>query len=679
VCRFATDAHAIVCSTGLIAEIGRRLVSAATGIKRLGLTVAAVIAVGFALLLTSSFLIPADKVREAVKSQIRAVTGLDPILRGDVSVSLFPTGRLSFSDISLGDDSTGAPALSAKQLVVRLRFLPFLTGHIEIADVALIEPRIVIDLKTDGSSNWSSHIETLARALQPSASQVDSFSEIRISNGTIVVRDESDRIAQTLSNVEFALAWPSISSSFGATGRFMWHDEQVDVALSLSDFVAALAGKRSGLKLRLTSAPLKFAFDVYFSHKPTLRMEGMVAADSASLRDALDWAASWSSPGGGFGRFALKAKASVVGHNISLSGVNIQLDGNVGEGVIAFAGDGRRTLQGTLAVDTLDLTPYVSTMRLIAGGEHRWNRRPLTLDDLGELDADLRLSAAKVTIGSARLGRSAVALNLHNANLTVAVGESQAFGGVLQGSFGLARSPAGADLKAQLRFSEVNLEQCLGELLGVRRIEGKGNIMLALTGSGRSVYGLTKALNGSASLVSHKGALAGVNIEQFLRRLERSPLSSRGELRGGRTPYDLLAIKLKVTQGNALVDNVQLEAPSIRVSLAGTASIPARELDLKGTASLLADAGSTSADRPMEASFELPFVVQGPWDDPLAWPDPQSLIRRSGAAAPLLDAVRNRLKRQVPRVLAQPPAESKPAPSPVPTRPTLAGESEPPQ
>ena len=30
----------------------------------------------------------------------------------------------------------------------------------------------------------------------------------------------------------------------------------------------------------------------------------------------------------------------------------------------------------------------------------------------------------------------------------------------------------------------------------------------------------------------------------------------------------------------------------------------------------------------------------GTWDDPLFWPDIQLLIRRSGAAAPLLDRVR---------------------------------------
>ena len=33
--------------------------------------------------------------------------------------------------------------------------------------------------------------------------------------------------------------------------------------------------------------------------------------------------------------------------------------------------------------------------------------------------------------------------------------------------------------------------------------------------------------------------------------------------------------------------------------------------------------------------FDLPFVVQGPWDDPLIFPDPESLIRRSPGAAPL--------------------------------------------
>ena len=62
--------------------------------------------------------------------------------------------------------------------------------------------------------------------------------------------------------------------------------------------------------------------------------------------------------------------------------------------------------------------------------------------------------------------------------------------------------------------------------------------------------------------------------------------------------------------------------------------MPTREYDLKGVASLTSAANGAPG-------FELPFVVQGPWDDPLIFPDPESLIRRSPASAPLLDAVKD--------------------------------------
>jgi len=55
-------------------------VTAAVDIKRLTrrLTLA-IIAIGVVVILP--FLMPADAVREAVKAEIRAVTGLDPVLR----------------------------------------------------------------------------------------------------------------------------------------------------------------------------------------------------------------------------------------------------------------------------------------------------------------------------------------------------------------------------------------------------------------------------------------------------------------------------------------------------------------------------------------------------------------------------------------------------------------------
>ena len=399
--------------------------TAPVGLKSLGLAVIALVLAGACAVLIFPFLMPAETVREAVKAEIRAVTGLDPVLRGGASVSLFPTGRVSFDDVSLEDNRTGAPALTAEQVVARLRFFPFLTGRIEIADVSLVRPTVAIVFNPDRSSNWSGHIEALARNLQRAPGRTASFSEIRIEDGTIILRDQTHKVVETLSHVEFALAWPSISRSFAGTGGFAWRGEQIAASISFTDFVAALEGARSGFKVRLAGAPFKFAFDGYISHRPTLKMEGTLAADAVSLRDALRWAGQQPPPGGGFGRFSLKAQTNVVAATIGFSAAHVELDGNIGEGVLAF--DGRQTLQGTLATEGLDLTPYVSAVRLLGGGEHGWDGNPIALNGLDGIDIDLRLSAARVTIANAKLGRTAVAATLRGGHFTMAIGE---FGGV---------------------------------------------------------------------------------------------------------------------------------------------------------------------------------------------------------------------------------------------------------
>jgi AsmA protein len=62
----------------------------------------------------------------------------------------------------------------------------------------------------------------------------------------------------------------------------------------------------------------------------------------------------------------------------------------------------------------------------------------------------------------------------------------------------------------------------------------------------------------------------------------------------------------------------------------------------------------------MAPTFELPFVITGPWDSPLVLPDTQALFNRAGAGGSLIDAVRSRLKRS--GTTAEPPAPAGPEP-----------------
>jgi AsmA protein len=638
-------------------------VTAATGLKRLAIAVATMTAAAFATLVALSFLMPAASVRDAVDREIHAVTGLEPVLRGSISISLFPSGTVSFHNVLLGNDPNGQPAVVADELIAHLRYFPLLAGRIEIADVTLVRPTISVSFLPGGESNWSGLIQSLAHALEPDPGRTASFSEIGIHEGTVIVHNEygGKDLTGRLEGVEFQLAWPSISRSFGANGRFVWHDEPIEASLTLSDFLAALSGDRSGLKVRLSGAPLKVAFDGAASYQPALKVEGTLSVDSPSLRDAMHWTDASKLPFGGFGRFALRAQSTIGGGVVSLSSVNVELDGNTAEGALTLATDGHRAVQGTLAADALDLTPYVSGVRVLATNERNWNRLPISLDGLTDFDIDLRLSAASVKIAGAQLGRTAIAANMRGGKLDLAIGEAQAFGGTAKGSLGLVSTDGNAAVSSRMQFIDVDLASCLGQMFGVHKLEGRGNLALNLDGSGASVLALTSTLSGSASLTAHGGALAGVNVEQWLRRLERRPLSGNGDFRSGRTPFDQLTLNLKIVQGVVSVDDMHVDGPAVRIAAGGQALVPTRELDLKGVATLISSATGNE--------FALPFIVQGQWDDPIMLPDPQSLIRRSGAAAPLLDAIKDRtagsaVRSVIDQLLASPGASPAPTATP---------------
>jgi AsmA protein len=605
------------------------------GLKRLGLSVAALVTAVAAGVAALALLLDRDAVREAVHTQVRVATGMELTVAGETQVSLLPTPTVTFRDVRLGakDD----PALTVDELTANLGVLALALQRFEIADITLNEPRISVKRGADGMSNWEPLIERLEGQLRAGATPV-SFSEVRIRNGALTYRDDARGIREASNNIDVSLAWPSISRSFAATGEFTWRGERIDSSISVANFASALAGERSGIRLRFASAPMKLAFDGNMINRENIALDGNLTVDSVSLREALRWAGHEMPNGAGFGRFSLKARAEATESSIALTNVNVELDGNVAEGVMSYGSDGRRTLQGTLAAEALDVTPYITSVRMMAGSSRDWNRQPFDLRGLSSSDLDLRLSAARMQVGKTRIGRTALGLNVRNGALMLSVGEAQLYGGVAKGSFSVTRADTKADIKAQFQLADVDLEACLGELFNMRRITGRGTLGVTLEAAGANPFGIAQSLDGRATLTSQSGALNGFNIEQLLKRLERRPLSGAGDYRSGRTPYDKLNVAVRLNDGIAITEDVRMEGPTVQLTLTGATSVPGREFDLKGVAALVPPAGATR-------TFELPFVIQGPWDDPLILPDSESLLRRSPLSAPLMDAVRDRRAR----------------------------------
>src|ERR1700733_6045671 len=88
----------------------------AQGMKRLGMPIAALLGAVLVGLIAMSWFLNRDALRQAVEAQIRAVTGLDLVVKGNIDISVFPASYVSFHDVGLKGGGTDAPALSVDVL-----------------------------------------------------------------------------------------------------------------------------------------------------------------------------------------------------------------------------------------------------------------------------------------------------------------------------------------------------------------------------------------------------------------------------------------------------------------------------------------------------------------------------------------------------------------------------------
>jgi len=611
-------------------------VSVSSRIQRIAVASVAVAALAGIALLTLPYLVSEQQVRRVVSRSIHSATGLVPRIDGPVRLVLLPRPAIQVRELSLDDGSKSGPAVGALQ--ASLQFWPLLFGKIEVAALTLDRLRLAVEFSSEGKL-----ISGLP--LNRTISSDSDVPELRVANGSVLVRMQNRDRVEIISGVNASLNWSG--ASLTATGSFLIDNKLVNGSLVIADTNALAKGQRSAVRIRLDSDPARLTYEggVLFRDN-SLQGDGTFSADGRSLREALALADIKVPTSEGFGRFSIKTAVTLTPIALTLSNLSLELDGNRADGGLTWKRDGNRSiLQGTLASETTDLSPYRISLRLNDTDGRDWNRKAVDTSALHAFDLDLRLSSGKLSIGKVEIGKAAITLGSRNRQITAAIGEAQFYGGSLRGNAVWNTADENPLLRIDATLTNFDLERGLGGLTGFRSLEGKGTLTVALTAHGKSVHTLVSTVSGRTQLAMRQGSLAGINAEVVLRRLERRPLSGMGDLRGGRTAFDRLTGQLDIENGIATLTNFEVESPILKIVLRGETSVLRREYDLRGIASLIRAAqGSTP-----QVAFDLPFLINGSWENPYLLPDPEALIRHSGATAPLLDAVRGRAAREAMR------------------------------
>ncbi len=629
-----------------------------------GALAAVILLAGGFLLMTR--LVPEEDVRAEVTRSLQRATGMQPRISGSARLTFLPRPAIHLEDVRLDDGERSG--ITTGTIVATVRLLPLLSGNIEIASIIFERPHLALEIGSEGMRIAGLPLHAPAPPEQRAA-----LPELRIVDGVIEFRVAGLESADTLTRVEASLAWSA--SGLTASGTFDWRRTSIAGTLNIADIGALRSANRSGMRIRLEGEGLRANFEGGLAFRNGPQVEGLLTVEGKSLRNLSARLGLEPLERGGLGPFSLKSQVALTPSAFVLSGLSIGLDGNLAEGGLTLKRDGGRALlQGTIASDTIDLTHYAA---ISAPGRpaNEWVDQPIQLSSFDAFDLDLRLSARRILIGKTEIGRFAAAMALKGSRLTLNVGEAQVFGGAFTGTLALVRGSAGAEVKIQAGLTEFNLDRGLAELTGVRHLDGIGVLTFALEGSGKTPNEIMREFAGNASLVITRGAVIGINFEQVLRRLERKPLSNFSDLRGGRTPFERIAAKARFTEGSVMLEEIQIESSLLRVTLSGAASIARRDLELRGVASLVRPA--TASTGTGTKVFDLPFLLQGPWESPFFLPDADELIQRSGAAAPLLDAARAKnspstVRSVIESIIGQRPAGETPAPEEPTTAPAPA-------
>ncbi|HYD05166.1 MAG TPA: AsmA family protein, partial [Reyranella sp.] len=108
-----------------------------------------------ALLLAPSF-VDANRFKPEILAEVKKATGRELVIDGPISASLLPVPSASVTGVKFFNvpGSKNPNMVEIKSVTVKPALFALLTGRLEVDEVTLVEPKIVLEINAEGKPNW---------------------------------------------------------------------------------------------------------------------------------------------------------------------------------------------------------------------------------------------------------------------------------------------------------------------------------------------------------------------------------------------------------------------------------------------------------------------------------------------------------------------------------------------
>ncbi len=570
--------------------------------------------------------------RDEIVAQIRQMTGLVALSQGRAVFVVLPEPHISIDDIHFADPS-GALRIDARYLKGYLRVSALLRGRLEIASATLGAPEIVIDL--DGHpvpADSAIGRAAYAKSASPQATFADEarLGVVSLVDGSARLKSKSGSSDLWIDDINVTLDWRTLGASASLAGTVRFRGQSADIAAMIARPSELLRGEQSALSLKIDGPALSLSAEGNLASAPRPQYTGRLAASAPSVRKLVETGGYFVDLPAPFEDFALTCEASLSAASASFSGLHLQLDGNEYEGALAVLFGGKKpVLSGTLAANLLSLRPFLEGLPAGIARDGQWSHDLFDLEGATFADLDLRVSASRLILPEIEMSDAAFSLLSQNGRLEVALVGAKAYQGEIRGRASFTANSDGIEVRASGAMTDVDVAALLPNSIGPWTVSGAVTATGNFESSGASMSEVMRNLEGRAQVALDHGELGGINLEKALGSLDKRPLALANDIHYGGTAFDSAGFGLRIVAGVGAIDDGQLRSSSANLGFGGAVEFFERTLNVHAIASL------PGRDDGAEPEPKFAFDVAGSWDDLALIPDAQSLIRQSGAAAPL--------------------------------------------
>jgi uncharacterized protein involved in outer membrane biogenesis len=369
-------------------------------------------------------------------------------------------------------------------------------------------------------------------------------------------------------------------------GTFFWRGARIALAATLgppqgvvnttASSATATAGKSLPVRLSLSSAPLQLtlegAVDVSGSHA----LRGKADLSGANLRNIARWLSVKLPEGPGLAAFRVRGDLDWRKDALTFTNAAIALDGNSATGSLAMSMHQERPkIAGTLAFNSLDLTPYLGPSAFASLSDLAASLR---LSSLSAFEADIRLSASSVTGSALNIGNTAASIAVRGGRLSADLAEVALEQGIASGRIFIDGSGLITRLGLRLKIEQVSLTRLAAFAIPQPTIEGRGDIVLDLTAEGQTVGAALKSLNGEARVRAQNGGRIWVPLKQLVVDVEAAQTLAWKDATKGDTSFEELRADFAIKDGRFLTETVVAKSRGLVVMMDGIINLGVRQI-----------------------------------------------------------------------------------------------------